>query len=78
MTLRQQIEALQDNIKLIDRHLEVNKTLSIVYSNFDRSVLPELDKARNELTLVLVDLTQQLTDAQNAENDLIKEFNKMV
>lgn len=74
MTLRQQILALNNNIALVDRQLELNKHLAIVYSNIDHSVLPKLDKANAELTYVLVDLTQQLTDAQNAENDLIKEF----
>lgn len=74
MTLRQQIIALNDNIKLVDQQLEVNKSLAIVYSNIDRSALPKLDKARNELMFVRVDLEQQLTDAKNSENDLIKEF----
>lgn len=78
MTLRQQITALQDNIKLVDQQLETNRTLSIVYSTMDRSALPKLDKARNDLMFVRVDLEQQLTDAYNAEIDLIKEFNKMM
>lgn len=77
-TLRQTQVNLRSNIALIDERLEVNKKLAIVYSTYDRSVLPKLDKARNELTLVLVDLEQQLLDAQNAEIDLLNEFSKKV
>lgn len=78
MTLREQAKALRDNIALVDMELDKNKKLSVVWSSIDREALPKLDKARNELNLVLVDLEQALADVLNAETSLVNEFNRMM
>lgn len=76
MTLREQAKALRDNIALVDMELQKNRTLSTVWSSIDREALPKLDKARNDLTFVLVDLEQSLADVLKAESDLVNEFNR--
>ena len=78
MTLREQVKALRDNIALVDMELDKNKRLSVMWSNVDREPLAKLDNARNDLNLVLVDLIQQLTDAENAQRDVLREFERMV
>ena len=78
MTLREQVKALRDNIALVDMELDKNKRLSVMWSNVDREPLAKLDSARNDLNLVLVDLIQQLTDAENAQRDVLREFERMV
>lgn len=77
-TLRQTITALKNNLELVDVELNKNKTLAQVYSAIDPTQCYKLDKAREDLNLVAVDLYQQLSDAEKQENDLINEFNKMV
>lgn len=74
MTTSEIRKALKDNINLVDTQVKINTQLATVYSTMDTSMLPKLDTAREELMLVLVDLTQQLTDVDNAEIALINEF----
>lgn len=64
LTLKKQLTALKESLAKVYAEIDTNTRLAEVYSQFDHLALYKLDRSREQLNRVAVDLLTQIDDIQ--------------
>ena len=64
LTLKKQLTALKESLAKVYAEIDTNTRLAEVYSQYDHLALYKLDRSREQLNRVAVDLLTQIDDIQ--------------
>ena len=64
LTLKRQLTELKESLAKVYAEIDTNTRLAEVYSQFDHLALYKLDRSREQLNRVAVDLLTQIDDIQ--------------
>ena len=64
LTLKKQLTELKESLDKVYAEIDTNTRLAEVYSQFDHLALYKLDRSREQLNRVAVDLLTQIDDVQ--------------
>ena len=70
LTLKKQLTALKESLAKVYAEIDTNTRLAEIYSQYDHLALYKLDRAREQLNRVAVDLLTQIDDVQRSLEDL--------
>ena len=66
LTLKKQLTELKESLAKVYAEIDTNTRLAEVYSQYDHLALYKLDRAREQLNRVAVDLLTQIDDVQRS------------
>ena len=64
LTLKKQLTELKESLAKVYAEIDTNTRLAEVYSQYDHLALYKLDRSREQLNRVAVDLLTQIDDVQ--------------
>ncbi len=70
LTLKKQLTELKESLAKVYAEIDTNTRLAEIYSQYDHLALYKLDRSREQLNRVAVDLLTQIDDIQRNLEDL--------
>ena len=70
LTLKKQLTALKESLAKVYAEIDTNTRLAEVYSQYDHLALYKLDRSREQLNRVAIDLLTRIDDVQRSLEDL--------
>ena len=70
LTLKKQLTSLKESLAKVYAEIDTNTRLAEIYSQFDHLALYKLDRSREQLNRVAVDLLTQIDDIQRKMENL--------
>ena len=70
LTLEKQLTELKESLAKVYAEIDTNTRLAEIYSQFDHLALYKLDRSREQLNRVAVDLLTQIDDIQRKMENL--------
>ena len=70
LTLKKQLTELKESLAKVYAEIDTNTRLAEIYSQYDHLALYKLDRSREQLNRVAVDLLTRIDDVQRSLEDL--------